>query len=91
MPTRSRELPSVGCVSLERLNARLTTRLLAVDCEEASAYSPAIVLFPTPPFPLATTTTFFTFGIDRFCMGPPLRGIWGAGFACFLGRPRGFS
>jgi len=35
----------------------------------------ATVLFPTPPFPLATATTFSTFTMDRFSIGPPLLGI----------------
>ncbi len=37
---------------------------------------PATVLFPTPPLPLATATTFFTFGMPRFG-GRPRRGIIG--------------
>ena len=46
----------------------------------------ATVLFPTPPLPLATTTTFLTFGILRFTGGPVRRGITGAG-ARWRGRP----
>ena len=45
----------------------------------------AIVLFPTPPFPLATARTFLTFGIDRFTIGPAFLGICGGGGR--LGRP----
>jgi hypothetical protein len=39
------------------------------------------VLFPTPPLPLATATTFFTFGMPRLS-GRPRRGIIG-GSPCF--------
>ena len=41
--------------------------------------APAMVLLPMLPLPLVTTRTFFTWGMGRFWMGPPLRGIWGAG------------
>lgn len=51
------------------------------------SYSPAIVLFPTPPFPLATITTLSTFGTPLFSGGPPRRGIVGGGFACRFGKP----
>ena len=48
---------------------------------------PAIVLFPTPPFPLATTTTLRTPGMCAFLGGPPpMRGIVG-GAGLLVGRP----
>jgi hypothetical protein len=40
----------------------------------------AVVLFPTPPFPLPTTITLDTCGIAVFTGGPPRRGMVGAGF-----------
>ena len=45
----------------------------------------AIVLFPTPPFPLATARTFLTFGRGLFTIGPAFLGICGGGGR--LGRP----
>lgn len=48
--------------------------------------APAIVLFPTPPFPLATATMRLTFGTGRFSMGPWRRGIVGGAFVR-RGRP----
>ena len=42
-------------------------------------YTPAMVLLPTPPFPLATANTFLTLGIGRFTIGAFLRGICGGG------------
>ena len=47
-----------------------------------------MVLFPTPPFPLATTMVFFTFGIRRFCGSPPRLGISGS-FVRVRGKPYG--
>lgn len=49
---------------------------------------PETVLFPTPPFPLATTTTFLTPGIFDFLTGPS-RGIVGGRLPASLlvGRP----
>ena len=37
----------------------------------------AMVLFPTPPFPLATAKTFWTFAMGLLLMDPPFRGISG--------------
>ena len=48
---------------------------------EMKANKPATVLFPTPPLPLATATTFFTFGMPRLG-GRRRRGIIG-GSPCF--------
>lgn len=48
---------------------------------------PATVLFPTPPFPLATATTRFTLGILRFSGIPPLEGILGGILSPDRGRP----
>ena len=45
----------------------------------------AIVLFPTPPFPLATARTLLTFGIGLFTIGPAFLGICGGSGR--LGRP----
>ena len=50
-------------------------------------YIPAIVLFPTPPLPLATASTFFTFGIGRFWIGAGLRSSVCAPGSERLGRP----
>lgn len=49
------------------------------------AYLRAMVLFPTPPLPLATTRTLSTLAMARFSMGPPRRGICGGGGR--LGKP----
>lgn len=46
-----------------------------------------MVLLPTPPFPLATATTFVTFGIGLFTGGPPRVGILGGSFSPERGSP----
>lgn len=46
-----------------------------------------MVLLPTPPFPLATATTFRTLGIGRFTGGPPLVGILGGILSPERGNP----
>ena len=61
----------------------MNDRILVFNKEEK--HIRAIVLFPTPPFPLATARTFLTFGIDRFTIGPAFLGICGGGGR--LGRP----
>ena len=82
-PTRSRRSPAL----IASANARFTvprrtshvaryTRTTRVK-EVCAAHAPATVLFPTPPFPLATTSTLFTCGIGRLATGPPLRGSEG--------------
>lgn len=53
--------------------------------EEGRKNIQAIVLFPTPPFPLATARTFLTFGIGLLTIGPAFLGICGGSGR--LGRP----
>ena len=49
----------------------------------------AMVLFPTPPFPLATAITFLTFGTGLLVIGPPLLGICGGNRSPERGKPLG--
>jgi hypothetical protein len=56
---------------------------------ETGRLSPATVDLPTPPFPLATTTTCLTPGICERLGAVPRRGIVGAGLGLRRGMPCG--
>lgn len=56
-------------------------------CRLSVKSGPAIVLLPTPPFPLATAITRLTLGIGLLTGGPPLVGIVGGILSPERGRP----